>query len=201
MVADFLGMEGHHLFSNRTAVMLLLLGTLIYIFFIVRPAALWTIKNTPEGRPVNDVCICFIMISVLLCGLAGGYCGFNATFFPFLLGLAIPDGPPLGSALVHKLRIVSVFFMPLHMGIVGYMTNIHTIPSILLWRVLLVILGCILGKIIGLFFPAVLLGVSVRDSLLLGLIMNFKGIVDVTQLTTRIELKTVNVSTSRSSSF
>ncbi|KAI3844793.1 hypothetical protein MKX03_024335 [Papaver bracteatum] len=184
--------EGHHLFSDGSVVMLFLLGTLICIFFIVRPEALWIIKNTPEGRPVSDVYITLIMISVLLCGLAGGYCGLNATLFPFFLGLAIPDGPPLGSALVHKLRIVTVFFMPLHMGIVGYMTTIHKVHFWLLWRVLLVILGCILGKIIGLFFPAVLLGVSVRDSLLVGLIMNFKGIVEVTQLNTRIELKAKN---------
>ncbi|KAI3963144.1 hypothetical protein MKW92_003869 [Papaver armeniacum] len=194
MVADFLNTDG-------TVMFLLLLGTLIYIFFIVRPAALWIVKKTPEGRPVNDVYISLIMISVLICGLASGYCGLNATVLPFFLGLAIPDGPPLGSALVHRLRIVSVFFMPLHMGIVGYMTNIHSVHFLLLWRVLLVILGCILGKIIGLFFPAVLLGVSVRDSLLLGLIMNFKGIVEVTQLSTRIEAKTKNVRTFRSSSF
>ncbi|KAI3897378.1 hypothetical protein MKX03_021973 [Papaver bracteatum] len=186
--------------TGGSLVMLLLLGTLICIFFIVRPASLWIIKNTPEGRPVNDVYITLIMISVLLCGLAGGYCGLNATLFPFFLGLAIPDGPPLGSALVHKLRIVTVFFMPLHMGIVGYMTTIHKVHFWLLWRVLLVILGCILGKIIGLFFPAVLLGVSVRDSLLLGLIMNFKGIVEVTQLNSRIEFKVKNVRTFRSSS-
>ncbi|KAI3947036.1 hypothetical protein MKW98_018805 [Papaver atlanticum] len=194
MVADFLNTDG-------SVVLLLLLGTLIYIFFIVRPAALWIVKNTPEGRPVNDVYISLIMISVLLCGLASGYCGLNGTVLPFFLGLAIPDGPPLGSALVHKLRIVTVFFMPLHMGIVGYKTDIHKVHFSFLWRVLLLSLGCILGKIIGLFFPAVLLGVSVRDSLLLCLILNFKGIVEVTQLSTRIQAKSKSVRTTRSSSF
>ncbi|KAI3876825.1 hypothetical protein MKX03_000826 [Papaver bracteatum] len=202
MVADFLNTgkriwtlikylfsDGNHLFSDGTVLLLLLLGTLIYIFFIVRRASLWIVKNTPEGRPVNDVYISLIMISVLLCGLASGYCGFNGTVLPFFLGLAIPDGPPLGSALVHKLRIVTVFFMPLHMGIVGYKTDIHKVHFSFLWRVLLLSLGCILGKIIGLFFPAVVLGVSVRDSLLLCLIMNFKGIVEVTQLSSRIQAK------------
>ncbi|KAI3870416.1 hypothetical protein MKX03_006710, partial [Papaver bracteatum] len=98
------------------AVVLLLLGTLIYILFIVRPAALWVVKNTPEGRPVSDVYISLIMISVLLCGLASEYCGLNSMVGAFFLGLAIPDGPSLGSSLVHKLHIVTVFFMPLHMG-------------------------------------------------------------------------------------
>ncbi|XP_026432097.1 cation/H(+) antiporter 15-like isoform X1 [Papaver somniferum] len=166
---------------------LILLGTVIYIFFIMRPAALWIVKNTPEGRPVDDIYITLIMISVLLCGLASEYCGLNGTVGVFLLGLAIPDGPPLGSALVQKLRIVSVFFMPLHMGIVGYKTNIHLVTFGYLWRVLLVIVGCTLGKIIGLFIPAVLLGASPRDSLLLGLIMNLKGIVEVSQLNTWLD--------------
>ncbi|KAI3954650.1 hypothetical protein MKW98_019781 [Papaver atlanticum] len=187
----------NHLFSggNPThgrTVVLLLLGTLIYIFIIVRPAALWIVKNTPEGRPINDVYISLIMISVLLCGLASEYCGLNGTVGAFFLGLAIPDGPPFGSALVHKLRIVTVFFMPLHMGIVGYKTNIYSFHFSYLWRVLLVILGCILGKIIGLLIPAVLLGVSARDSLLLGLIMNFKGIVEVSQLSTWIDARRKN---------
>ncbi|KAI3943108.1 hypothetical protein MKW92_052441 [Papaver armeniacum] len=170
-------------------VILLLLGTLIYIYCIVRPGALWIAKHTPEGRPVNDIYIALIMISVLLCGLASEYCGLNGTVGAFFLGLAIPDGPPLGSALVHKLRVVSIFFMPLHMGIVGFKTNIHKVDFAYLWRVVLVILCCILGKVIGLLVPAVLLGVSVRDSLLLGLIMNLKGIVEVSQLNTWLDSK------------
>ncbi|KAI3890006.1 hypothetical protein MKX03_025747 [Papaver bracteatum] len=175
--------------THGRTVVFLMLGTLIYIFLIVRPAGLWIVKNTPEGRPVNDVYISLIMISVLLCGLASEYCGLNGTVGAFFLGLAIPDGPPLGAALVHKLRIVTVFFMPLHMGIVGFKTNIYDVHFSYLWRVLLVILGCILGKIIGLFIPAVLLGVSARDSLLLGLIMNFKGIVEVSILNTWLDSK------------
>ncbi|KAI3936335.1 hypothetical protein MKW92_001598 [Papaver armeniacum] len=155
-------------------VILLLLGTLIYIYVL---------------RPVNDIYIALIMISVLLCGLASEYCGLNGTVGAFFLGLAIPDGPPLGSALVHKLRVVSIFFMPLHMGIVGFKTNIHKVDFAYLWRVVLVILCCILGKVIGLLVPAVLLGVSVRDSLLLGLIMNLKGIVEVSQLNTWLDSK------------
>ncbi|KAI3938713.1 hypothetical protein MKW92_016111 [Papaver armeniacum] len=166
---------------------LILLGTVIFIFFIMRPAALWIVKNTPEGIPVDDIYITLVMISVLLCGLASEYCGLNGTVGVFLLGLAIPDGPPLGSALVKKLRIVSVFFMPLHMGIVGYKTDIHMVTFGYLWRVLLVILACILGKIIGLFIPAVLLGVSPRDSFLLGLIMNIKGVVEVSTINTWLD--------------
>ncbi|KAI3845407.1 hypothetical protein MKW98_029058 [Papaver atlanticum] len=203
MVADFLHtfekfytLLSHSLSSGNPThgriVVYLMLETLIYICLIVRPAALWIVKNTPEGRPVNDACVSLIMISVLLCGLASEYIGLNGTVGAFFLGLAIPDGPPLGSALVHKIRIVTVFFMPLHMGIVGYKTDIHKVHFSYLWRVLLVIFGCFLGKIIGLFIPAVLLGVSARDSLLLGLIMNFKGIVEVSTLSTWLDAKRQN---------
>ncbi|KAI3890001.1 hypothetical protein MKX03_025742 [Papaver bracteatum] len=203
MVADFLhnfeklcSLLYHALLSKDPAhgrfVVCLLLGTLIYICLIVRPTALWIVKNTPEGRPVSDAYISLIMISVLLCGLASEYCTLNGTVGAFFLGLAIPDGPPLGSALVHKLRVVTVFFMPLHMGIVGYKTDIHKVSFVYLWRCLLVIIGCCLGKIIGLFLPAVLLGVPAQESLLLGLIMNFKGIVEVSKLSTWIDAQRQN---------
>ncbi|KAI3845412.1 hypothetical protein MKW98_029063 [Papaver atlanticum] len=198
MVADFLhlGLKFYVFFrqiitSGRQAyalpAVIILLVTVICILFIVRPAALWIVKNTPEGRPVNDVYITLIMVSVLICGLASEYCALNATVGVFLLGLAIPDGPPLGSTLVQKLRIVNVVFMPLHMGIVGYKTDIFKVTFAYLWRVILVILGCVIGKIIGLFIPAVLLGLSPRDSFLLGLIMNIKGIVEVSTLNTWLD--------------
>ncbi|KAI3871137.1 hypothetical protein MKW98_015037 [Papaver atlanticum] len=170
-------------FHNGLIIMLILMGLVIYIFFIARPVALWIVKNTPEGGAVKEAYIFSILISVLLCGLAGEYCGITASVGAFFLGLVIPDGPPLGSALVHKLNyMIAVVFMPLNMGIVGYKTDITKIHFEYLWEAALVILACIIGKIVGVFLPAMISGVPVRESLLLGLIMNLKGIVEVTVL-------------------
>ncbi|KAI3991540.1 hypothetical protein MKX01_017159 [Papaver californicum] len=154
MVANFL-----HFLLQAVQIFIEILVFFFFIVFIVRPAALWIIKKTPEGKPVKESYISLIMILVLVCGLASEYCGFYVMDGAFFLGLAIPDGPPLGTTIVDKLDyMITNFLMPLHM--------------------VLVIFGCTLGKIIGVFIPAVFLGVPIQDSFLLGLIMNLKGIVE-----------------------
>ncbi|MCL7037543.1 hypothetical protein MKW94_001287 [Papaver nudicaule] len=170
-------------FLHSGTIACIMLGLGVFIVFVARPAALWIVKHTPEGRPVKEAYIFSILISVLICGLAGEYCGTTASTAAFLLGLAIPDGPPLGTALVNKLNyLVTVVFMPLQMGIVGYRTDITNTDLKFLWGGALTTIGCILGKVIGIFLSSVCLGVSVEDSLLLGVIMNLKGLVEVTVL-------------------
>ncbi|KAI3845414.1 hypothetical protein MKW98_029065 [Papaver atlanticum] len=165
------------------SVVLVLVGLFVYIVFIVRPAALWIVKNTPEGKPVKESYLSFIMISVLLCELAAQYCGFYVRVGAFLLGLAVPDGPPLGTTIIDQLDyMVTTFLMPLHMGIVGLKAD-NRFQFEYLWRAVMLIIGCSLGKIIGVFFPSVILGVlPIQDSFLLALIMNLKGIVEVSIL-------------------
>ncbi|XP_026416045.1 cation/H(+) antiporter 15-like [Papaver somniferum] len=139
MVANFLHLVGKTLifFQGLYAsanpvrelyVVLVLVGLFIFIFFIVRPAALWIVKNTPEGKPVKESYISLIVASVLLCGLATEYCGFYVTDGAFILGLAIPDGPPLGTTIVDKLDYMfTTLLMPLHIGIVGLKTQFYHI--------------------------------------------------------------------------
>ncbi|MCL7051280.1 hypothetical protein MKW94_023568 [Papaver nudicaule] len=177
------GTSNEVVYINNGTIACIMLGLGIFIVFIVRPAAAWIVKHTPEGRPVKEAYISCILFSVLICGLAGEYCGTTASTAAFLLGLVIPDGPPLGTALVNKLNyLITVVFMPLQMGIVGYRTDITNTDLKFLLGGALTTIGCILGKIIGIFLSSVCLGVSVEDSLLLGLIMNLKGIVEVTLL-------------------
>ncbi|MCL7045406.1 hypothetical protein MKW94_024786 [Papaver nudicaule] len=197
MVANFLQLAGKtfkigklivtkkSFFEQNLTVGLVLVGLFIFIFFIVRPAALWIVKNTPEGKPVKETYITLIMISVLLCGVASEYCGFSMTDGAFFVGLAIPDGPPLGTSIVDKLDyMITSFLMPLQMGMVGLKTNIPNIryQFEFVWRAGLLIISCTFAKIMGVVIPGVFLGVPIQDGFLLGLIMNLKGIVEVSIL-------------------
>ncbi|MCL7049572.1 hypothetical protein MKW94_012059 [Papaver nudicaule] len=173
-------------FTKKLSVALVMVAIFIFIFYIVRPAALWMVKNTPEGKPVKESYINLIMISVLLCGLATKYCGLYIMDGAFFLGLAIPDGPPLGATIVDKLDyMITSFLMPLHMGTVGFKTKIFLLNKHhfkFIWRAGLVITASILGKIIGVFVSSLYIGVPIQDSFLLGLIMNLKGIVDISMV-------------------
>ncbi|KAL5540907.1 hypothetical protein UlMin_043299 [Ulmus minor] len=92
-------------------VMLVFVATAV---FVLRPAMLWMIKNTPEGVPVKDFHVYAIILVALAAGLLSNKFDLQVFFGPYVLGLAVPDGPPLGSAIVSKLEcFVSGIYMPL----------------------------------------------------------------------------------------
>jgi len=84
---------------------------LICIPLVGRPAMKWIVKNTPEGKPVNKIYIHAIIVTFLGLGFFAGY--FNQPFLvgAVILGLAVPEGPPLGSELVSQLELFSSWFL------------------------------------------------------------------------------------------
>lgn len=74
----------------------------LVVFFIFRPAVEWIVQRTPEGKPVADKYIHAAVLTAM--GSAAYSTFFNMKYLlgPFTVGLIIPDGPPLGSALETK---------------------------------------------------------------------------------------------------
>lgn len=156
----------------------LLIGLIV---FGIRPAALWAIRHTPEGKPVKEIYVISVFIALLLCGFTAEAIGLNAFVASFLLGLVIPDGPPLGATLVERLDcFVTVVLMPLFFTICGLKMNVFSIKSFENFGVIqLVILSSFLGKLLGVVLPALWLRMPLRDAFSLGLIMNSKGIIEL----------------------
>lgn len=84
---------------------------LICIPLIGRPAMKWIVKNTPEGKPVDKLYIHGIIVTFLGLGFFAGH--FNQPFLvgAIILGLSVPEGPPLGSELVSQLELFSSWFL------------------------------------------------------------------------------------------
>ena len=162
-------------------------GTLLVtvIVFGIRPAALWAIRHTPEGKPVKEIYIFFFLVALMGCGLIGEVIGLSALFASFILGLVIPDGPPLGAALVERLDcFVSVLLMPIFFTNCGLSTDVFAIQNLRnAGAILLVVFASFVGKIIGTILPPLFCRMPFRDALSLALIMNSKGILEVAMLT------------------
>lgn len=62
----------------------------------------WVVRKTPVGSAVKGVYIHTLMAIIFLSGLYTNYNGFPFVIGPFLLDLAIPAGPSLGSTIVNK---------------------------------------------------------------------------------------------------
>ncbi|XP_042969218.1 cation/H(+) antiporter 15-like [Carya illinoinensis] len=153
----------------------------LFTFLVVRPTIVWIIKKTPQGEPVREVFVVLTLIGVLVMGCLTDIVGLSLNLGAVLFGCIIPEGPPLASILVEKSEaFVSDILMPLWYFRVGIEMDVHSIYN---WKAF-VIFHCILlvayfAKFVGLLLASLSFKIRPRHAVLLGLIMNCKGPIDV----------------------
>ncbi|KAL3521272.1 hypothetical protein ACH5RR_019421 [Cinchona calisaya] len=165
---------------TASSVMLLVL----WCFLIVgsaEPFAHWIIKQTPEGQPISRVYTVIISGAVLMAVILTDNAGINFLYGPFLLGLALPDGPPLGSTLVEKLETVaSGLFTPLLVTYCSMKVNLTVLYDLeWVWRVWILIAVCLTMKFMSVLLPALVCKVPIKDALALSFIMCTQGVVQI----------------------
>uniref|UniRef100_A0A0E0L3Q3 Uncharacterized protein n=1 Tax=Oryza punctata TaxID=4537 RepID=A0A0E0L3Q3_ORYPU len=148
-----------------------------FILFVVRPVALRVIERTPPGKPVEEAYVFVFLFIVLLVGFYSDIIGTNSFHGALMLGLAIPDGPPLGTALGEKIEaMVSGLILPLYYAMTGLSTDVWRMH----WgRLQLVMFLAWVGKLVGVMVSSLYLEIPLRDAVSLSLFMNSKGIVEV----------------------
>ncbi|GAU36615.1 hypothetical protein TSUD_387670 [Trifolium subterraneum] len=151
-----------------------------FCFVVVRPAVNWLIKKTPEGKSFSDFQICVVLVGVMISAFITDVIGTHAIFGAFVYGLVIPNGP-LGAAIIEKLEdVVSGILLPLFYAISGLKTNINLIHGTGSWSFVFTVipLACF-GKVFGTLIISVLYDTPIRDGIVLGLLMNTKGLIEM----------------------
>ena len=157
-----------------------LLVMLIIIIFILRPIFSWMIGKTAKEKELSETHFFSIFVMVLGCALLGEVIGQHFMFGPVVLGLVVPDGPPLGSALVDKLHsYVSSILLPGYFVFSCARINLSMINVKTLGIVEMLAMCSLLGKLMGTMLPSLYYEMPVLDSLSLGLIMSAQGITDI----------------------
>ncbi|PIA61913.1 hypothetical protein AQUCO_00200124v1, partial [Aquilegia coerulea] len=160
-----------------------IVSTLLLVAFIVygiRPLTLHMIKGTPGGETVKEVHVFALFLAILIVGFISETIGQHFVLGPLILGLALPDGPPLGSELVRKLdSLVSFLLFPTYLAVSGLKTNVDSLSlkSSLLVMLIVVFAGFV--KVVATMLPCLYLNMAWRDAFVLGLTMNTKGIVEL----------------------
>ncbi|CAA7025631.1 unnamed protein product [Microthlaspi erraticum] len=67
------------------------------VFFVFRRAAEWIVEQTPEGKPVASKYVHAVIITVLASSVYSTFFHMKSLMGPFIIGLFVPEGPPLGS--------------------------------------------------------------------------------------------------------
>ncbi|XP_041006590.1 cation/H(+) antiporter 15-like [Juglans microcarpa x Juglans regia] len=156
------------------------IALVIGIVFIVKPAILWALNRAPKDKPISESFIRSIFLLVLVIGLLSETIGQHYVFGPLVLGLVVPDGPPLGVALISKTEaLTSLVFYPTYLSISGLRTNIFKVGAQASWIVSSVVILSCTAKLAAVMAPAMYGDMPVREAFVLGLIMNAKGIVEL----------------------
>ncbi|KAI3862489.1 hypothetical protein MKX03_011577 [Papaver bracteatum] len=151
-------------------VMLLSLVFVGLCIFVIQPGIEWIIRKTTKER----------VLVIMFCGFVTDSIGTHSIFGAFMFGLVIPNGP-LASNLIEKLvDFVSGLLLPLFFTVSGLRTNFRSITllSQSVWLLLFIIL-CSLAKIGATFLAALYFEIPTSEAIVLGLLMNTKGLNEI----------------------
>lgn len=144
-------------------------------------AMAWIVRATPEEKPVAEPYVAGVLVAVVLAGFLTDMFGLTVANGPMWLGLAVPTGPPLGTALVEKLEtIVRDILMPFSFMYIGLVFDIASVSG--QWShlrpLMLMVVSAYVVKIVSTFVASRLNHMTIRDSLTLSLLLGVKGQVD-----------------------
>ncbi|KAL3530940.1 hypothetical protein ACH5RR_010262 [Cinchona calisaya] len=166
------------------------------IFGGIRQFMLWIVKTTPEGKPVDQIYVIAVLVGVVVVGFVTDMLGIAIANGPLWLGLAIPDGPPLGATLVEKSEtVVMDILLPFSYTFVGMITDVSSMSGN--WPVLqpifLMALTGFITKIIATLLASLFFDVPLKESLALSLILSLRGQVELLLFTHWMDLKMITV--------
>ncbi|KAI3434251.1 Na_H_Exchanger domain-containing protein, partial [Psidium guajava] len=149
------------------------------IVFIIRPVTKWSTQRAQDGDE-EEVHFFEIIVIMLGCALLAETLGQHSGFGAYLMGLALPHGPPLGTTLVQKLETVSErLLVPALLAASGVRTHLSSMVGASLWHTQVIIMMGYVGKFSGTLVTAFGCGVPFCDAIPLSLIMCCKGIIEV----------------------
>eukprot|EP00027_Filamoeba_sp_ATCC50430_P004815 CAMPEP_0168560814 /NCGR_PEP_ID=MMETSP0413-20121227/11262_1 /TAXON_ID=136452 /ORGANISM="Filamoeba nolandi, Strain NC-AS-23-1" /LENGTH=792 /DNA_ID=CAMNT_0008592143 /DNA_START=9 /DNA_END=2387 /DNA_ORIENTATION=- len=131
--------------------------------------------------------------------LASAYCteiiGIHALFGAFTFGAVFPKkNPQLVESLVHKIEdVVVVFLLPVYFVFTGLRTDLTLLNDGQAWLMALIVLvvACA-GKIGGAGIAAKFAGLTFREALTIGILMDTRGLVELIVLNIGLDLGIIN---------
>lgn len=156
------------------------LAFLIIMLFAVRPFIAYLARNVVSNDPVPEYLVAIVLVGVLVAGFCTDTIGIHGIFGAFIFGLCIPKDGPFATLILEKIEdFTTIVLLPLYFASSGLTVSFQSITSNSVGLLFLIIGAACVGKIGGTFLAALLAGVPTRKSLVLGILMNTKGLVEL----------------------
>ncbi|KAI3873605.1 hypothetical protein MKX03_035376 [Papaver bracteatum] len=165
-----------------------------FILFVVRPLYLWMIRNTPEGDNLKEGYVILIFLLVLVSAFYTECIGEKAFSGAVLMGLAIPVGPPIASAIVGKLEFFVTFvLLPAFFIVACYPIDVFNIHLKNFAIIELLVFICSFMKLIAVLLPSLYCEMPFQDALSISLILNCDGIFSLLILGRLLNVKVIPI--------
>ncbi|XP_043710152.1 cation/H(+) antiporter 15-like [Telopea speciosissima] len=172
-------MNGHGVNSG----LMLFFSTVAMVFFmysVLRPIMLWMIEQTEEGRPLKQSYLYSIFLMVLGCCWLSESLGKHVAFTAAFLGMCVPGGPPLGSALEEKVEcFVTGVLLPFYLVVNFEDVDLYRIDLKAFLVIQSLCLIAAFGKFLGTVLTCSYFHVPLSESIPLGLVLCTLGLLDL----------------------
>ena len=171
-------------FVSALPTIFMAVGYVFVMMKIVRPflKRVGDLHSSRENLDKPVVAIFFIVL--LLSSYVTEVIGIHALFGAFVAGVIMPDNQKFKQIFIEKVEDVAlVLLLPLFFVFTGLRTQIGLLNDPYLWMICgLVILVAVTGKFVGSALAAKYTGQNWRDSLIIGALMNTRGLVELVVL-------------------
>ncbi len=149
----------------------------LFLWFAVKPLFGRFFGLRAESQPISQFTVVAVFLLVCASAWFTAAIGVHSIFGGFLAGLVMPHNHGFAIKLTEKIEdLVTILFLPLFFAYSGLNTRIDQLSDGIAWAmVFMVIAVACFGKIIGCTAAGKLSGLSWRESLTVGILMNTKG--------------------------
>jgi len=179
--------------TNLLMSVLMLIPIVVYItvmLFVVKPF-LRSLGSPIHNQTLDMKVTTIVLVVLLLSALTTELLGIHALFGAFMAGVMMPssDESELKERIAPRLEYVSLLvLLPLFFALTGLRTQINLLESEHLMICLAIIVVAVVGKFIGSAIASRFMGISWRDSLAIGALMNTRGLMELVVLNIGYEL-------------
>ncbi len=143
---------------------------------------------------LSQLLVAGIYMGVVASALITETIGIHFIFGAFLLGAVMPKNAGLTRELAEKTEdFILVFLLPLFFAYSGLKTEIGLLNAPDKWLLCAAVIGvAIIGKYVGTYVAARVMGIDKRESAALGWMMNTRGLTELIVLNIGLELKVIS---------
>jgi Kef-type K+ transport system membrane component KefB len=175
---------------RHLAVTLLFLITFVVVMLLPVRQAATSLESLYRRRGAGLELISALILIMLAASWTTERLGIHALFGAFMAGLVMPKSEAMTAEIVERIESLSLaLLLPLFFALTGLRTRIDLLTDRSLWGYTLAIIAtAVLGKLAGAALAAKATGMTWKDSIALGVLMNTRGLVELVVLNAGLEM-------------